>query len=106
MLPVFGGTYVRIGYMKLLVLYRPDSEYATSVEGFMRDLRKDYNFTDHDLKVLNYDSRDGAATASIYDIMTQPAILVTGDDGSYIKHWEGKDLPVLEEVVGYMHSSR
>jgi hypothetical protein len=92
--------------MKVLVLYRPDSEYASSVESFMRDLRKDYNLTDHDLKVLNYDSRDGAATASIYDIMTQPAILVTGDDGSYIKHWEGNDLPLMQEVIGYIRSAR
>lgn len=88
------------------MLYRPDSEYASGVEEFMRSLRKDYNLTDHELKVLNYDSRDGAATASIYDIMTQPAILVTGDDGSYIKHWEGRDLPLIEEVVGYVRSSR
>lgn len=90
--------------MKLLVLYRPDSEFARGVEEFLRGLREAHNLNEHDLQVLNYDSREGAATASMYDIMSQPAILVTADDGSYIKHWEGGSLPLMEEVASYVYS--
>ena len=90
--------------MKVLVLYRPDSEFARSVEEFMRGLREIHNLDDRSLQVLNYDSREGAATASMYDIMGQPAILVTADDGSYVKHWEGSDLPLMDEVASCIYS--
>ena len=90
--------------MKVVVLYRPNSEYARAVEDFLRGLREVHNLDERHLKVLDYDSRDGSALASIYDIMTQPAILVTNDDGGYIKHWEGSKLPLQEEVTGYMFS--
>jgi hypothetical protein len=90
--------------MKVVVLYRPNSEYARSVEDFLRGLREVHDLDDRKLQVLDYDSRDGSAVASVYDIMTQPAILVINDDGGYIKHWEGKDLPLQEEVTGYMYS--
>ena len=90
--------------MKVLVLYRPDSEFSRSVESFLRDLREVHNLTDKNLQVLNYDSRDGSATASMYDIMRQPAILITNDDGSYVKHWEGSDLPLQDEVASYIFS--
>ena len=90
--------------MKVLVLYRPDSEFARGVEEFLRGLHEVHNLDDRNLQVLNYDSREGAATASMYDIMTQPAILVTADDGSYVKHWEGNDLPLMDEVASYIYS--
>ena len=49
------------------------------------------------------DSREGISLASIYDIMAFPAILVTADDGRYIKHWAG-DLPLMSEVMSYAFS--
>jgi hypothetical protein len=51
--------------------------------------------------VLDFDSREGAATASLYDVLAQPGIVVVGDDGSCVKSWQGNDLPLLEEVAGY-----
>ena len=88
--------------MKLLVLYRQNSELARRVEGFVRDLQTQHGLDSHSLKVLDYDSRDGSAMASLYDAMEQPAIIVTNDDGSYVKHWQGADLPLLSEVAGYV----
>jgi hypothetical protein len=88
----------------VLVLYRPDSEHSRRVEEFLRDVRQVHNIDDRHLQVLDYDSREGSAMASMYDIMTQPAILITGDDGSYIKHWEGSKLPLQEEIAGYVYS--
>jgi len=87
--------------MKVVVLYRPNSEFARAVEEFVHDLQTQHNVDERHLQVLDYDSRDGAATASLYDLMSQPAILVVGDDGGYVKHWEGSNLPLMDEVVGY-----
>jgi len=87
--------------MKVLVLYRPDSEFARQVEEFIHDLRTRHNVDEHHLEVLDYDSREGAATASLYDVMAQPSIVVVGDDGAYVKSWQGSELPLLDEVAGY-----
>jgi len=90
--------------MKVLVLYRPNSEFAHAVEDFLRDLRQVHNIDDRHLRVLDYDSREGSSLASMYDIMSQPVILVTSDDGAYVKHWEGSALPMQEEVAAYLYS--
>ncbi len=70
----------------------------------MRDLKQVHNLDDRTLKVLSYDSREGSSTASMYDIMSQPAILITNDDGSYVKHWEGSELPLQDEIASYIYS--
>jgi len=88
--------------MKLLVLYRPNSEFARQVEGFVRDLQTIHNVDERHVQVLDFDSREGSATASLYDLMSQPAILVIGDDGGYVKDWQGPELPLLSEVAGYV----
>jgi hypothetical protein len=88
--------------MKLLVLYRPNSEFARKVEAFIRDLQTMHNVDERHVQVLDFDSREGSATASLYDVMSQPALLVIGDDGGYVKDWQGPDLPLLSEVAGYV----
>jgi hypothetical protein len=87
--------------MRVLVLYRPNSEFARQVEEFIQGLQVRHGLDERHLQVLDYDSRDGAATASLYDVMTQPSIVVVADDGGYVKSWEGTQLPLLDEVVGY-----
>ena len=90
--------------MKVLVLYRPNSEYARSIEEFVHDLQTRHNIDERHLEVLDYDSREGAAMASLYDVMTHPAILVIANDGGYVKSWDGRSLPLLDEVAGYTFS--
>lgn len=90
--------------MKVLVIYRPNSEFARQMEEFVHDLQTQHDIDENHLQVLDYDSREGSATASLYDVMTQPSILVLNDDGSYVKHWEGSELPRLDEVAGYTFS--
>jgi hypothetical protein len=85
--------------MRLVVLYRPDSEYARPVEEFGTNYQRWHQGSR--LEVINYDSREGTATASLYDIMAQPAILALRDDGSVLKTWEGDTLPLMDEVASY-----
>ena len=90
--------------MKVLVLYRPNSELARRVEEFIRDLQTRHNVDERHVQILDFDSREGSATASLYDVMAQPSIVVIGDDGGFIKSWQGTELPLLEEVAGYVLS--
>lgn len=87
--------------MKALVIYRPDSEQARSVEEFIRNFR---DRTGRDIELINIDSKDGLSIASLYDIMQHPAVLVTQDDGALVKDWVGDNLPLIDDVAGYLAS--
>lgn len=88
--------------MRLVVLYRPESEYSRIVEEFVNNYKR-WHEADK-LELVNYDSRDGNATASLYDIMEQPAILALRDDGSVLKSWQGSTMPLMDEVASYAYS--
>lgn len=85
--------------MKVLVLYRPNSEHGRLVEEFVHDFQSRHQ--DEHLEVLNIDTRDGSATASLYDVVQYPAILVIQADGYLQKLWQGERLPLMDEVVAY-----
>lgn len=55
------------------------------------------------LEVINVDTREGAALASLYDVMQYPAILVLQTDGYAQKIWQGDELPLMDEVTSYAH---
>lgn len=88
--------------MKVLVLYRPNSDHGRLVEDFIHDFQRSHR--DEHLEVLNIDTRDGSAMASLYDIMQYPAILVLQTDGYVQKAWEGSQLPMMDEVASYAHA--
>ena len=90
--------------MKVLVLYRPNSEYSRTVEEFIRDFKYQHEADGNKIAVVDIDSRDGSATASLYDVMQNPAILALSDDGQLVKSWVGQDLPLMQEVAGYVYS--
>ena len=87
--------------MKLLILYRPDSEHASQLESFVRDFQRQYDAGKH-VEMQSINTRDGATTASIYDVVAYPAILALADDGSVLNMWQG-DLPLMDEVAGYAY---
>lgn len=85
--------------MKVVVIYRPNSDHGRTTEEFIRDYQRFH--PDYKLEALNIDSRDGSATASLYDVMQYPAIMVLQNDGQVIKTWIGESLPRMEEVASY-----
>lgn len=87
--------------MKLTVIYRPDSEHGRSVESFVREYRQRH--TSGRVEILNIDTRDGSAVASLYDVVRYPAILALRNDGSLLKCWEGDMLPLIDEVAHYAY---
>jgi hypothetical protein len=88
--------------MKVLVIYRPNSEHGRLVEEFIHEFQRRYG--DAHLEILNIDTRDGSATASLYDVVQYPAILILQNDGYLQKSWEGNDLPLMNEVFAYANA--
>ena len=85
--------------MKVLVFYRPNSEHSRRVEDFARDFNKDY--INYRLELINVNTRDGAATASLYEIMRFPSLLALTNDGQVVHQWEGDTMPMMNEVSYY-----
>lgn len=88
--------------MKVLILYRPNSEHARVMEDFIREYQERHD-SGH-LEVLNIDTREGSATATLYDVVQYPAILVLQTDGYVQKIWQGNSLPLMDEVASYAHA--
>jgi hypothetical protein len=88
--------------MKLVIMYRARSEHGRKVEAFIREFKDRYEGPR--VEVLDIDSREGVAMASLYDIVQYPAILATRNDGAILKVWEGTNLPLMDEVAYYSQS--
>lgn len=87
--------------MKIVVFYRPDSEHERRLQEFLHDLRRTHDIPEKNIQMMNLNTREGAAMASIYDVLSYPGIVVTDDFGAYIKGWE-KELPLMQEVASYI----
>ena len=87
--------------MKVVVLYRPNSDHSRIVEDFAADLGRRY---DARIDLISLDTRDGSSTASLYDVMQYPAVLALTNDGQLIKDWQGTNLPLMNEVSYYTHA--
>jgi len=86
--------------MKLLVLYRPNSEHASKTESFVRELGQRYPEIKK-VEYLDLNTRGGAAAASIYDVLQYPGIIAATDDGIPQQVWQGDMLPLLSDVASH-----
>lgn len=87
--------------MKAIVLYHPSSEEARKLEEYAHDFAKRNNV---EIEMVSLETRDGAATASLYDIVRYPAMLVVDVDGRLHKEWQGAESlpPLMNELAGYL----
>ena len=81
------------------MLYRTNSEHATSVEAYLRDF---YSRTGKELTTIDVDTPEGAELCKLYDIVQYPAILVTDSNGNLQNLWAGDNLPTISEVSYYV----
>ena len=88
--------------MKVVVLYRPNSDHSRKVEDFASDFSRVYR--DKRLELVSLDTRDGASTATLYDVMQYPAVLALANDGHVLQEWEGEMLPRTSEVAYFANS--
>jgi hypothetical protein len=85
--------------MRVIVLYRQQSEHSRIVEEFIHDFNKRYVQAKFD--VIDIDSREGIAMMSLYGVYTAPAIVATKDDGQMLQVWSGEKLPLINDVAYY-----
>jgi hypothetical protein len=89
--------------VKLLILYRPNSEHAREVETFVHEFQRRHD-VGKKIELLSVDTREGVAEASLYDILAFPAILALADNGSVLNTWVGMPLPLMNDVAGHAYS--
>ncbi len=85
--------------MKVVALYRPKSEFSRTVEEYANDF---YRVKGYELELVSLDTFEGADMARLYDIVQYPAILVVAGDGTLQRVWQGEQLPLMDEVAGYI----
>ncbi len=85
--------------MRAVILYHPKSEFARQVEEFARDFESTRGKT---IELLSLETKEGSDMASLYGIVSYPALLVARDDGQLAKVWQSEHLPLMDEVAGYL----
>lgn len=85
--------------MKASILYHPKSETSRVVEEFIHEFERTRNKS---INPVSLETKEGAELAKLYGIVSYPAVIVTRDNGEYLKHWEGELLPSMDEVAGYL----
>ncbi len=84
--------------MKVVVVYKPDSEYARAVTDWLRDFERQ---TGKKLEEIDPDSRSGASLCRSYDVVEYPTLLALDDNGQLQNMWRGTMLPTISEVSYY-----
>ncbi len=69
----------------------------------MRDFQRQHD-VGAKMELISVNTRDGAALASLYDILAYPSILAISDSGLILNVWTGPALPLMDEVAGYLNS--
>lgn len=85
--------------MRVVVIYRDESEHGSEVTSFLRDLKRQ---TGHDLEVIDPDTREGVSFCRTYDIVEYPTIVALSDGGELQNMWRGMPLPTISGVSYYV----
>lgn len=86
--------------MKILVLYRPNTERGSLAENYVSEFMRSRH---QELQLLDIDSPEGSHLVDLYGITDNPAILVRRDDAQLVQMWQGETLPLINELAGYMN---
>lgn len=85
--------------MKILALYRPNTDHERTVTDYNRDFERR---TGHSLEIVSLDTIEGASMARLYDVTSYPAILAVTDEGVLKQVWQDELLPLMNEVQAYL----
>lgn len=70
------------------------------VEEYARDFQR---VRSKEIQLVSLDTREGSDMARLYDVTSYPAVLAIKDDGQLLKFWQGPNLPLKDEVAGYLN---
>lgn len=86
--------------MKVIVLYRPQSEHGTMVEQYARDF---LHRTSRALELLDVDSIKGTRLAELYDVVSYPTVVALDNGGQMVSSWVATEtMPLIDEVSAYL----
>jgi hypothetical protein len=88
----------RFRFMKVIVLYRANSEHERSVIDYKRDYKQRCG---RDLNIMDIDTQEGSDMAELYDIVQYPAVVAASDNGELLQLWQGEFLPLIGDVMYY-----
>lgn len=84
--------------MKVVVVYREESDHARAVIDFMRDYERQIG---RKLETVDPDTPEGAQFCRTYDIVEYPSVIASSDNGVMQNLWRGVPLPLISEVSFY-----
>lgn len=85
--------------MRVVVVYKQQTDYARRVEDYMFDFKRQ---TGRELEVLNPESKEGISFCEAHDLLEYPTILALSDEGQAVSTWRGFPLPTISEVSYYV----
>ena len=86
--------------MRIIVLYRPASEHARSVETYIADFQRFH--PGETLETFNIDSIEGSHLAELYGVIEYPTVIAAGSDGVMQQMWSGTEkLPLMNDLAYY-----
>lgn len=84
--------------MKVVVVWRDNTDYARAVTTFLDDFARQ---TGRTLDSLDPDTSDGSSFCRTYDVMEYPTVIALSNDGQMQQLWQGSPLPTISEVSYY-----
>ena len=87
--------------MKASILYNPNSDHARQVEEFNRHLQMR---SSREMDLVSTETKEGANLSTVYGILKYQAVLITRDDGSLVSLWQNENMPLIDEVIGYLNN--
>src|SRR3989344_3601599 len=84
--------------MKVIVLFRPNSEHSGLIEDYARDFER---FKAKKLQLISLNTIEGDDMARLYDVTQYPAFLAIADSGTMQRLWQGNPMPLMDELAYY-----
>lgn len=85
--------------MRVVVIYKYESDHAREVLDYLRDFSRQ---TGHTIEEIDPDTPDGTDFCRTYDIVEYPTMLALSDNGQLQNMWRGRPLPTISEVSFYV----
>lgn len=84
--------------MRVLILYHERGEHGGLVSDYVTEFKK---YKRKAIELISLETVQGDDLAVLYGIDQYPAILVTADNGSMQRLWQGLPLPLMDELSYY-----
>lgn len=85
--------------MKAVILYKPNTEKDTQVQGYVREFA---HRTGKTLELIDVETPAGIKLAELYDVLQFPALIAVRSDGQLLQVWpELEKWPTMNELTYY-----